>query len=340
MEDDIRDLVHGSSPPQPDAKSLKSRSKSTTAKSSKKSKKSSDSKSKSKSTTKAKKKRDKSATRVPDPATLTIQVPPDAVSVPLATTTPTPLPEPLPAPKTSVSEHLREIINDPTIPVATPPTTTTRVDAPIPVVVDDQEKEKASKPRKKKDTKRPSTSSKRKEQQKQKQTQQQQQQQEDEEGEEKRKRRERLMVSPFEYLHITPFRHGEEEFHDDISYLTLPKPLRDQEGKSNGKIMTTEEELYLESHHLSQVDEETATPNGDNTESNDALAPIDKANNVADPPQPSPSPAPGWARKTKPERTANTTEQASTQLSQSSGIWSIPFAHLIALSLRSTHIQL
>lgn len=318
MEDDIRDLVHGASPPRPDAKSLKSRSKSTTAKSSKKKKKPTDSKSKSKSTTTGKKKREKNAPPVLDPATLTIQVPPVppvTVSLPLATGTASPLPVPLPAPKSSVSEHLREIINDPTIPVATP-TPSTRADTHV----DSQQKDKASKPRKKKESNRPTTSSKRKEQQTQNQPHQQQnQQQQDEEGEEKRKRRERLMVSPFEYLHITPFRHGEEDFHDDISFLTLPKPLRDQETQAIGNSFSLEEDLHHE-NHLSHLEDEQVTPQPEVPTGNSASHQIND-DTTLDPPaidtpardQLQPLPAPGWARKSKFERTAKTKEQLETR---------------------------
>lgn len=333
MEDDIRDLVHGASPPRPDAKSLKSRSKSTTAKSSKKKKKPTDSKSKSKSTTTGKKKREKNAPPVLDPATLTIQVPPVppvTVSLPLATGTASPLPVPLPAPKSSVSEHLREIINDPTIPVATP-TPSTRADTHV----DSQQKDKASKPRKKKESNRPTTSSKRKEQQTQNQPHQQQnQQQQDEEGEEKRKRRERLMVSPFEYLHITPFRHGEEDFHDDISFLTLPKPLRDQETQAIGNSFSLEEDLHHE-NHLSHLEDEQVTPQPEVPTGNSASHQIND-DTTLDPPaidtpatdQLQPLPAPGWARKSKFERTAKTKEQASTDLSHSPELSSLPSAHL------------
>lgn len=55
-----------------------------------------------------------------------------------------------------------------------------------------------------------------------------------EKEEEPRKRRERLMTSPFEFLqvkYIQPPADDDASFQDDISHLTLPKPLRELEKK-------------------------------------------------------------------------------------------------------------
>lgn len=281
MEDDIRELVAGTPVPVPlqvpvasETKSPKSRSKSTTAKNKKK-KKSSDGKSKSKSTATAKTKRSTSTPTFSKPETLTVQIPSEPVvsdSAPnqLATTS-------------CVSDNLREVIGDSTIPSVKP----------------NKEKKSSSKSRRadssKKEKKGPkkstvtadaaaATAAKLKKDA------------EEEEVAEKKKRRERLLVSPFEYLQIQHIpKTNSEEFHDDISFLTLPKPLRDLEAKAAKKVAANDpppRQPIMQTDHYS---------NATSTEKNIA-APVKAPANTSKSTSNAVSPTPGWSRRSKPER--------------------------------------
>jgi hypothetical protein len=101
--------------------------------------------------------------------------------------------------------------------------------------------------------------------------------------EETRKRRERLMVSPFDYLQVKHFEPPQDDvscFRDDISHLTLPKPLRELEKKYLKDMTSTppfreETPVSYPALMVSSLLADQAAVNG---------------------------PDPGWSRKAKPER--------------------------------------
>ncbi len=281
MEDDIRELLPlvGKSPPIiSESKSQKSRSKSTTAKTKKK-KKSTDEKSKSKSTTTAKSKQSKSSAPISsDPKTLTVQIPSQTTLIEPESGKPVVV-------KPSISEYLREIIEDPIIPSPTETngkSSTKKRTGKSSTGVKKQPKSSTT-------AIATATASKLKKKEK------------EEEVEEKKKRRERLLVSPFEYLQIRHVPENSTEFHDDISLVTLPKPLRDLEAKAARKLEPTEESSQSEISLAPEI--QSSSP-----------AESSKSSLGVVPPEPLPV-IPGWSRKSKPERIPNSKDKEQEQAS-------------------------